>query len=150
VDNLCEACVFALEDWQPGPEELQFLNVGIGVDFSIRELAEAVAAATESKGTMWWDTSKPDGTSKKQLDIRRFEEHGYKLGIDLKEEIKTTAEDFNANSVAVGRGVAWHLPQIKKGQTNVTAATEINQIQRQSRKLCTLSLIISGIAISLE
>jgi GDP-L-fucose synthase len=41
VDDLGEACVFALENWQPGPDEQQFLNVGTGVDLSIRELAEA-------------------------------------------------------------------------------------------------------------
>ncbi len=46
VDDLGEACVFALENWQPGPDEQQFLNVDTGVDLSIRELAEAVARAT--------------------------------------------------------------------------------------------------------
>ena len=64
VDDLGEACVFALERWQPGPEELQFLNVGTGVDLTIRELAEAVAAATGFEGTIDWDTTKPDGTPK--------------------------------------------------------------------------------------
>ena len=67
VDDLGEACVFALENWQPGPDEQQFLNVGTGVDLSIRELAEAVARATGYSGTIQWDTSKPDGTPKKQL-----------------------------------------------------------------------------------
>ena len=47
--------------------EQQFLNVGTGVDLSIRELAEAVARATGYSGTIQWDTSKPDGTPKKQL-----------------------------------------------------------------------------------
>jgi GDP-L-fucose synthase len=65
VDDLGEACVFALEHWQPGPEELQFLNVGTGVDLSIRELAEAVAQATGFTGAIHWDTGKPDGTPKK-------------------------------------------------------------------------------------
>lgn len=97
VDDLGEACVFALEHWQPGPEELQFLNVGTGGDLTIRHLAEAVAAATGFEGTICWDTSKPDGTPKKQLDVRRLEEHGYKPRIDFQEGIKATVEDFKAN-----------------------------------------------------
>lgn len=67
VDDLGEACVFALENWQPGPDEQQFLNVCTGVDLCIRELAEAVARATGYSGTIHWDTSKPDGTPRKQL-----------------------------------------------------------------------------------
>ena len=69
VDDLGEACVFALEQWQPGPDEHQFLNVGTGVDLRIRELAEAMAAATGFEGEIHWDASKPDGTLKKQLDV---------------------------------------------------------------------------------
>jgi GDP-L-fucose synthase len=72
VDDLGEACVFTLERWQPAPEELQFLNVGTGVDLTIRELAEAVAAATGYQGEIHWDASKPDGTPKKQLDVSRL------------------------------------------------------------------------------
>ena len=97
VDDLGEACVFALEHWQPGPEELQFLNVGTGVDLTIRELAEAVATATGFEGTICWDISKPDGTPKKQLDVRRLGEHGYKPRIDFQEGIKATVEDFKSN-----------------------------------------------------
>ena len=50
VDDLGEACVFALEHWQPGPEELQHLNVGTVVDLTIAGLADAVAAATGFQG----------------------------------------------------------------------------------------------------
>ena len=77
MDDLGEACVFALEQWQPGPDELQYLNVGTGVDLSIRELAEAVAAATGFAGTIAWDSSKPDGTPKKQLDVSRLRSLGW-------------------------------------------------------------------------
>ena len=52
ADDLGEACVFALEHWKPQPDELSFLNVGTGVDLSIRELAEAVASATGFHGTI--------------------------------------------------------------------------------------------------
>ena len=96
VDDLGEACVFALERWQPGPEELQFLNVGTGVDLTIRELAEAVAAATGYRGEIRWDTSKPDGTPKKQLDVGRLAELGWQAQIPLAEGLASTVADFGA------------------------------------------------------
>ena len=94
VDDLGEACVFALERWQPGPEELQFLNVGTGVDLTIRELAEAVAAATGFEGTIDWDTTKPDGTPKKQLDVSRLAALGWRARIPLAEGLAGTVAEF--------------------------------------------------------
>ena len=72
--NYREACVFALENFQLGPEEQQFLNVGTGVDLKIHELAEA-AAATGFQGEIRWDSSKPYGTPTKQLDVSRIAQH---------------------------------------------------------------------------
>jgi GDP-L-fucose synthase len=59
ADDRVEACVFALEHWQPGRPELPFLNLDTGVDLSIRDLAEAVASATGFSGKIHWNTSKP-------------------------------------------------------------------------------------------
>ena len=94
VDDLGEACVFALEQWQPGSDDLQFLNVGTGVDLSIRELAEAVAAATGFKGEIVWDISKPDGTPKKQLDVSRLAALGWRARIPLDEGLRSTVQLF--------------------------------------------------------
>ena len=94
VDDLGEACVFALEHWQPGPEDQQFLNVGTGVDLTIRELAEAVAAATGFTCEILWDASKPDGTSKKQLDVSRLAALGWKGCIPLAEGLRSTVAQF--------------------------------------------------------
>ena len=80
VDDLGEACVFALEHWQPSLT-ISFLNVGTGVDLSIRELADAVAQATGFSGFVHWDTSKPDGTPKKQLDVSRLAGLGWQAKI---------------------------------------------------------------------
>ena len=96
VDDLGEACVFALEQWQPGPDELQFLNVGTGVDQTIRELAEAVAAAAGFQGEIQWDTSKPDGTPKKQLDVSKLAALGWQARIPLAEGLVKTMADFVA------------------------------------------------------
>ncbi len=100
VDDLGEACVFALERWQPGPEELQFLNVGTGVDLTIRELAEAVAAATGFAGSLEWDSTKPDGTPKKQLDVSRLAALGWRARIPLAEGLAGTVAEFASSGSA--------------------------------------------------
>ena len=94
VDDLGQACVFALEHWQPGPEEQQFLNVGTGVDLTIRELAEAVATATGFQGEIHWDASKPDGTPKKQLDVSRLAGMGWRARILLTDGLRSTVALF--------------------------------------------------------
>ena len=93
-DDLGEACLFALEHWQPGSDQLQFLNVGTGIDLSIRELAEAVAAATGFQGEICWDASKPDGTPKKQLDVSRLAALGWRARIPLSEGLASTVAEF--------------------------------------------------------
>jgi GDP-L-fucose synthase len=95
--------VFALEQWNPqgaaapcdpAGEPLPFLNVGTGVDLTIRELAEAVAAATGFAGTIAWDTTKPDGTPKKQLDVSRLAELGWRARIPLAKGLVGTVASF--------------------------------------------------------
>ena len=94
VDDLGDACVFALEKWHPGSDELSFLNVGTGVDLTIRSLAEAVAEATGFRGEIVWDTSKPDGTPKKQLDVSRLAALGWRARIPLDVGLKRTVAEF--------------------------------------------------------
>ena len=94
VDDLGAACVFALEHWQPGLGDPPHLNVGTGVDLTIRELGEQVAAATGYKGQILWDTNKPDGTPKKQLDVSRLAALGWWARIPLAEGLVGTVADF--------------------------------------------------------
>jgi GDP-L-fucose synthase len=103
ADDLGEACVFALEHWDPGAADapcddqgvpLAFLNVGTGVDLTIRELAEAVAAATGFQGEIHWDSSKPDGTPKKQLDVGRLASLGWRARIPLAEGLQQAVAAF--------------------------------------------------------
>ena len=94
VDDLGDACVFALEQWQPAADELQHLNVGTGIDLSIKALAEAVAGATGFKGEIHWDTSKPDGTPKKQLDVGRLASLGWRARIPLAQGLASTVDLF--------------------------------------------------------
>ena len=71
-----------------------FLNVGTGNDLSIRELAEAVANATGYSGTIEWDTNKPDGTPKKQLDVSRLARLGWRARIPLEDGLASTVALF--------------------------------------------------------
>ncbi|MCP9882402.1 GDP-L-fucose synthase [Cyanobium sp. Alchichica 3B3-8F6] len=90
VDDLGEACLFALEHWSPDPGGLTYLNVGTGVDISIRDLAEAVVTATGYQGAIEWDSSKPDGTPKKQLDVSRLAALGWRARIPLADGLAST------------------------------------------------------------
>ena len=94
ADDLGEACVFSLEQWQPIHDEIPFLNVGTGLELSIRELASAVAQATGFSGTIEWDSSKPDGTPRKQLDVSRMLSLGWHARIDLFEGLESTVSYF--------------------------------------------------------
>ena len=94
VDDLGQACVFALECWQPELEAPSFLIVGTGIDLSIRELAYAVADATNFRGQILWDASKPDGTPKKQLDVSKLSKLGWNAQISLEEGLVATVNDF--------------------------------------------------------
>ena len=110
ADDLGEACVFALEHWSAlsedapkddGDNPLGFLNVGTGIDLSINELAQQVASAVGFKGAIKWDTSKPDGTPKKQLDVSRLAAMGWQARIKLSDGLPMAYRDFS-NQLACG------------------------------------------------
>jgi len=94
VDDLADAAVFCLEQWQPGPNEIQFLNVGTGTDLSIKELAKMVADAVGFLGSLAWDTSQPDGTPRKLLDVSRLRALGWSAKISLEDGLRQTAIDY--------------------------------------------------------
>jgi GDP-L-fucose synthase len=96
VDDLASAAVFCLETWRYSTEndEATFLNIGTGTDLSIKELAELIATATGFKGSIKWDTSKPDGTPRKLLDISLAKNLGWQPAISLETGIKSTIDDY--------------------------------------------------------
>ena len=104
VDDLAEAAVFCLENWQPANDEIQFLNVGTGTDVTIRELAEQVAAAVGFRGAILWDASKPDGTPRKLLDVGRLASLGWRARIPLEQGLRQTAVAY-AQRLAAGAEV---------------------------------------------
>jgi GDP-L-fucose synthase len=92
VDDLAAATAFVLErEVADG-----LLNVGVGDDLSIREVAERVAATVGFDGQIVFDTSKPDGTPRKLLDVSRLARMGWRARIGLQEGIEATYRDFVA------------------------------------------------------
>lgn len=106
VDDLGEACVFVLEKWKPNSRELTYLNVGTGVDLTIRELAEAVGTIFGYQGEVLWDSTKPDGTPKKQLDVSRLAALGWQSRIPLTEGLASTVKLFREQMSAMN----YHAP----------------------------------------
>jgi len=104
VDDLAEACLFVLNKWNfdkisysASGEILNHLNVGTGIDLPIRDLANMVAYACKYNGQINWDTSKPDGTPRKQLDVSRINNLGWTAKIGLKEGIQSTVNNYIHN-----------------------------------------------------
>jgi GDP-L-fucose synthase len=94
VDDLAEASLFLMENYD-GPSQV---NVGVGEDLTIKELAEIVAEEVGYRGTTKWDTSKPDGTPRKLLDVSTINELGWKAKTSLREGIRLAIADFRRRS----------------------------------------------------
>jgi GDP-L-fucose synthase len=94
ADDMADACLHLLEHYD-GPQQL---NVGSGTDFTIREIAAMVAAATGFGGETYWDTAKPDGTPKKLLDISKIAQAGWRPKINLREGLERTVEWYRLHT----------------------------------------------------
>ena len=101
VDDLANAVVFALENWDPDSpgspidkkgEPLLILNVGTGKDLSIKQLSQKIAKHVNYKGKIIWDINKPDGTPKKLLNIDKIKSLGWYPKINLDDGIIKTIE----------------------------------------------------------
>jgi GDP-L-fucose synthase len=95
VDDLASACVLILEKYN-SPE---IINVGCGEDISIRELAELICDVVGFDGELAWDTTKPDGTPRRLLDVTKLRALGWKPAIPLRDGIARTYVWFRANSM---------------------------------------------------
>jgi GDP-L-fucose synthase len=84
VDDLAEACVFLMNTYN----EEQPINIGVGTDLSIKELAEMIQSIVGFTGEILFDTSKPDGTPRKLLDVSKLTALGFKSKIGLREGIE--------------------------------------------------------------
>ena len=105
VEDLAEACVFALENWKPlnkdKKEDYQcWINVGSKFEISIKDLANMISDELNFKGKIEWDISKPDGTPRKKLDTTKLSRLGWEaktnLRLGLKKTISSFKEKFNS------------------------------------------------------
>ncbi|WP_426789925.1 GDP-L-fucose synthase [Sphingobacterium sp. WOUb80] len=89
-DDLADACVFLMNNY----DEKQFVNIGIGEDLSIKDLAELIRDVIGYKGAISFDSSKPDGTPRKLMDVTKLHALGWKHKVNLREGIQLAYEDF--------------------------------------------------------
>lgn len=90
ADDLAAACYYLMENYN----ESGLVNIGTGEDLSIKELAEIVKETVGYEGEITFDTSKPDGTPRKLMDVSKLHSKGWKHTIDLPEGIKLAYQDF--------------------------------------------------------
>lgn len=88
VEDLADACLFMMEKYNEGGA----LNVGVGEDISILELAEMIKSIVNYQGEIVFDTTKPDGTPRKLLDVSKINSIGWKAKIELKAGISSVIE----------------------------------------------------------
>lgn len=94
VDDLADACVFLMKRY----DEPEIINIGVGKDVSIRELAAMIQKIVDFKGEIIWDTTKPDGTPRKLLDVDRLSRLGWQASISLEEGLEQTYRWYCENS----------------------------------------------------
>jgi GDP-L-fucose synthase len=101
VDDLAAATLFLMDQY----EAEEIINVGVGTDVSIRELAALIATVVGYQGALCFDTSKPDGTPRKLLDVTRLQTLGWQPRIGLQEGIAQTYQWYTQH-LASGVGAA--------------------------------------------
>ena len=94
VDDLAEACYTCMEKY----DEPEPINVGTGEDVTIKELAETVSDIVGNK-IIWWDTSKPNGTPRKVLNVNKLKSLGWNPTISLREGIQSTYNWYKENAI---------------------------------------------------
>lgn len=92
-DDMADACLHLLEHYD-GPDQV---NVGTGSDVTIREIADTIAGVVGYDGLTEWDTSKPDGTPQKLLDVSKLTESGWTSQISLQEGLERTVAWYRDN-----------------------------------------------------
>jgi GDP-L-fucose synthase len=95
VDDLAEACYTCMSDY----DDSEIINVGTGEDVTIKQLAEIIAHIVGYSGEILWDTSKPNGTPRKVLNVDKIKSLGWKPKIGIREGIEKTYEWYKGNAV---------------------------------------------------
>ncbi len=90
VDDLAQACLFLMKSYS----ESGLVNIGVGEDISIKELAESIGRIVGFEGDLVFDSEKPDGTPRKLMDVSKINAMGWKASISLEEGLKRTVKEY--------------------------------------------------------
>ena len=93
VDDLAAGCLHLMLTY----DQREFVNIGTGTDVTIKTLAETIASIVGFNGELVWDSTKPDGTPRKLMNVGRIHASGWNHEIDLKEGIKKVYKEFTSN-----------------------------------------------------
>jgi GDP-L-fucose synthase len=97
ADDLADACFYLMQHY----DEPTLINVGVGEDLTIKELAQLISRVVGFKGRIVHDLSKPDGTPRKLLDVSKLASLGWKPKIGLEEGVKKVYQQFLESSQVV-------------------------------------------------
>ena len=95
VDDVAEACLFLMNSYS----EKEFVNIGVGYDVSIRELAELIVKITGFQGDIVLDSAKPDGTPRKFMDVSKLHNLGWKHSIELEDGIRSVYDEMKDSAI---------------------------------------------------
>lgn len=90
ADDLADACVYLMKNY----DGEQFVNIGVGEDITIKNLAELIKTTVGYEGELRWNTDKPDGTPRKLMDVSKLHSMGWKHRYNLEEGVRITYQDF--------------------------------------------------------
>ena len=93
VDDAAQACLFLMENY----DQPEIINIGSGIDHTIEEMARLIQRISGYSGQLVFDTSKPDGMMKKQLNVQKINRLGWQASIDLEKGLTETYADFCRN-----------------------------------------------------
>lgn len=93
VDDLASGCLHLMLTY----DQREFVNIGTGTDLTIKELAETIASIVGFNGELVWDSTKPDGTPRKLMNVSRIHASGWNHAIGLKEGINQVYKEFTSN-----------------------------------------------------
>jgi GDP-L-fucose synthase len=99
VDDLANLCVFLMNNYTGN----ETVNAGTGKEISIKDLTELVAKIVGYEGEIKWDTSRPNGTPRKLLDVSKAEKLGWKYSVELEDGIRLSYDDFLNNPMRAER-----------------------------------------------
>ena len=99
VDDLANLCVFLMNNYSGN----ETINAGTGKEISIKDLTELVAKVVGYEGIIKWDTSRPNGTPRKLLDVSKAEKMGWKYSVELEDGIRLSYHDFLTNPMRAER-----------------------------------------------